>query len=442
MLKLIRTNVYLLLLLAILALGLMLRTNNLYTWPRLGATFDEYAWTWQGMNIIQKGVPISWSPHPQYKNAKDIIYQRTHFRIVTPFLEHPPIFGLVAGSFAIINGADDMYHLTIENIRPLAVILGLLSILMVFLLTSEVYDKKTGLIASLIYTIIPTIAVGSRIVQNENFFIPFWLLSLWLIVKYIKNKRSLYMYFAAIICALLVLAKIPWIAAAGSIFLIFMYLKQYKNAFIFFMIPIISLVMFVIYGFYFDKDVFINLWALQLNRYDIAFNSIFALFTEPFLADRYTVDGWIYFGWFAFILLLVSDFKKNYPVILGLLAYFSIFIFAIPNEAGHGWYRYPFYPFLAISLAIFLKEYYKKNILLTFFFIVFVVTSLLQLSYGVSVGFSFKIFRVFLLSTTLILLPLFFTNKNLVKLSHLYCNAMLGVILLLSIWSILNYNEQ
>ena len=140
MIKVIKKHIHLILLIGILFLGLFLRFNNLYTWPRTGATFDEYAWTWQGMNLIQKGVPSSWSPHPQYKNAKDIIYRHTHFRIVKPYLEHPPVFGLVAGSFALLNGASDMYHLTIVNIRPLAVILGTLSILLVFLLTRELYD--------------------------------------------------------------------------------------------------------------------------------------------------------------------------------------------------------------------------------------------------------------------------------------------------------------
>ncbi|HVZ67454.1 MAG TPA: glycosyltransferase family 39 protein [Patescibacteria group bacterium] len=416
--------------------------NNLYTWPRLGATFDEYAWTWEGMNLIQKGVPVSWSPHPQYKTAKDIIYQKTHFRIVKPFLEHPPVFGLVAGSFAILNGASDMYHLSINNIRPLAVILGLISILLVYLLVEEVYDKKTALLSSLLYATIPTVVVGSRIVQNENFFIPVWLLSLWLIAKYIKNKKSLYRNLAALLCVLLVLAKVPWVAASGSIFLIFLYLKQYKNALIFFLGPILGLAIYTIYGFYYDSNLFLSLWGLQLNRYDLTFNSIFAIFTEPFLVDRYMVDGWIYFGWFAFILLLTKDIKKNFIIIFGLLAYFSIFIFAIPNEPGHGWYRYPFYPFLAISIAVFIIDYFKKNLLLTFLFIIMVGTSLLQLSYGIKFGFSFKVFRLFLLSTGIVLIPLFFKNKNIKKLSLLYADAMIIFFILLNIWAVLEYNEQ
>lgn len=432
----------LILLTGILLLGILLRTNNLFTWPRLGATFDEYAWTWQGMNLIQKGVPESWSPHPQYKNGKDIIYRKTHFRIVKPFLEHPPVFGLVAGSFAILNGASDMYHLTIINIRPLAVILGTLSILLVFFLTREIYDVKTGLVAALLYATIPTIVVGSRIVQNENFFIPVWLLSLLLVVKYIKKKNPHLLYLAAFLCFLLVLAKIPWVAASGSIFLIFLYLKKYKEALVFLVAPILALITFFAYGFFYDSHTFLSLWGLQLNRYDITFTSIFALFQKPYLVDRFYTDGWIYFGWIAYFLLLVRDFKKNYIIILALLSYFVVFLAGIPDESAHGWYRYPFYPFLIISIALFIREYFAKNLVLTFAFLVWVGTALLGLTWEVVFGFSYVIFRIAIITWGLTLAPLFFKGKKWLKLSNVLSYGWLAILILLNIWAVLLYNEQ
>src|SRR5258708_31392760 len=101
----------------ILALGFFVRQHNIYTWPRTGATFDEYAWTWLGMNLIQHQVPISWSPHPQYTNRKQVVYQKAYFLIVRPYLEHPPLFGLVAGGYALLTGTKDMFHVNIYLIR-------------------------------------------------------------------------------------------------------------------------------------------------------------------------------------------------------------------------------------------------------------------------------------------------------------------------------------
>ncbi len=424
----------------ILILGLFLRQDKINTWPRLGATFDEYAWTWLGMNLIQNHVPESWSPHPQYKNKHLIAYQKAYFVLVKPYLEHPPLFGLVAGGYALLSGVKDPLHVDINHIRGLALLLGVLSIFLIYIFAAEVYDFKIGLLSSFLYSMIPTIAVGSRIVENENFFIPFFLLSLFLISKFIKTKNPMYRNIVGVICGLLALAKVPWLAGALAIVLILFYVRRYKDAFKFLAIvlPIFSL--FILYGAYFDWNLFISLWKLQLQRYDLAFNSIFALFTSPYLVDRFLVDGWIYFGYFAIFLLAIKDFKKNFMILLPFLAYFAVFVFAIPNEPSHGWYRYPFYPFLVISTALFLKEYFTKNYFLTFLFLIFTGLSMLQLSWAQRLGFSFLVFRSFLILFGISLTPLFIPKTH--KIAYLSSYFSLAIISLLSIWSIFKYNEQ
>lgn len=429
-----------LVLVLILILGFYLRSNNLYTWPREGATFDEYAWTWLGISLIQNHVPESWSRHPQYTNRKEVIYRKADFTLVKPYLEHPPLFGIIAGSFALLSGVRDMYHVDLNHIRGLSLILGILSIFILYIFAAEVYDYRIGLLTSGIYSIVPTVVVGSRIVENENFFIPFFLLSLYLIAKFIKTKKAIHRNIAAIICGLLILAKIPWIAGAFSVVLILFYLRKYKDAFKFLAIVIPIFLVFFVYGFYFDSKLFLNLWAFQLQRYDIAFDSIFALFRAPYLVDRFLFDGWIFFGWLAIFLLMLKDLKKNYFIIIPFLAYFSIFVFAIPNEPGHGWYRYPFYPFLITSVALFLKEYFNKNYILTFFFLMFIGLSLLQLTWAQSFGFSYTVFRIFLILYGLSMLPLFFPKTK--KFSFIASYLSLILILVFNTWTILNYNEQ
>lgn len=425
----------------IVFLGFLLRNHNLYTWPREGATFDEYAWTWLGINLIQKQTPISWSSQPQYKEREHIRYRGAAFFLVKPYLEHPPFFGLVAGSFALANGAKDMYDIDIKTIRPLAIILGITSIILVYLLVRELYDRKTALIASMLYATVPTIVVGSRVVQNENFFIPMWILALLFTSRYLKTKKSLFRNIAAIICGLLILSKIPWIAAAGSITLIFLYLRKYKDLFKFLSIVIPIGLLFIVYGLYWDAKVFADLWGLQLARYDISFASVYALFQKPWLVDRFFLDGWIYFGWFAFLLLL-TNIKKHFIIVFALLSYFVIFLTGIPDEAGHGWYRYPFYPFLIISIALFLKEYFVKNWVLSFMFLVLVGTTLFQNTWAVNFGFSYSIFRLVILGWGLSLVPLLLPFKPLIKISKLTLYSWFVIFIMLNIWSVILYNEQ
>lgn len=426
----------------IVLISYFLRVHNLNTWPRKGATFDEYAWTWQGINLIKKGVPISWSPHPQYKDKKLVIYQETAFYIVKPYLEHPPLFGLIAGSYAILGGVDDMYKLNIENIRGLALLLGVLSVFILFVLLAELYDRKVATLGALLYATVPSVVVGSRLVQNENFFIPLWLFSLYLIAKFIKNKKSIYRNLAALVCGLLILAKVPWAAAGFSIVLILLSTKRFGDLYKFLLVFIPIGLLYFAYGFYYDKDLFLSLWGLQLNRYDLSFNSIFALFQKPYLTDRFYTDGWIYFGWFSLFLLFLKDHKKHLILISAVLSYFLVFLSAIPDEAGHGWYRYPFYPFLLSSTALFLKEYFAKNFLATFFFIVLVGTSLLELTWGNVFGFSHVFFRLIIILWLIALLPYFIVNNRIIKIGKLSSYLWFLALILMNIWAVLLYTEQ
>lgn len=429
-----------LILFIILFLGAYLRFHNLYAWPRLGATFDEYAWTWLGINLIQSHTPISWSQLPQYKDKKIVKYQGAYFALSKPYLEHPPVFGLIAGSYAILNGARDIFSVNLEKIRGLALILGVLSIFLVYIFAQQVYDYKIGLISSLLYATIPTVVIGSRIVQNENFFIPFFLLALYLTSKFIKTQNPWFRNSAAIVCGILSLAKVPWLCTSLAVILIFFYLKKYKDSFKFIAIVIPIFLLFFIYGIYFDAKLFMSLWMFQLQRYDLTFNSFFAIFTSPYLVDRLLIDGWIYFGWFTIFILSTQNLKKNFMIILPFLAYFAVFVFFIPNEPQHGWYRYPFYPFLIISTALFLKEYFNKNHILTFLFLIFTGLSMLQISWAQSIGFSFLIFRSFLVLFGISLSPIFIPNSK--KIAYLSGYISLFIIFLLNIWSVFKYNEQ
>ena len=436
-------------LIVILFVGGLLRDHNLSVWPREGATFDEFAWTFQGLSIINTGVPVSWSPHAAYTNKTEYFNpQGAHFILVKPYLEHPPLFGLVAGTFAKASGVNVFDEVTIAKIRPLALMMGIISIGAVFLLTSAVFGNAIGLIAAGIYAILPTVVIGSRLVQNENFFIPLFLFALYFAHRYIesasKNKRliTLNLGITALLCGLLPLAKIPWMTASVAVIGMFLFAKKWKAAGIVFGTTGIFLFAWLFYGFSMDQTLFTNLWKLQLARYDMAFDSLFILFRDPITADRLLVDGWIYFGWAAMIWLCSKDIKKHLPIVFGFLAYFVVFVFAIPSEPMHGWYRYPFYPFLAIAIAAFFKEYFNKNYFVTALSFVVVGLSMFAGSWGRILGFSYPVFRTYLVAVAVGALPAIFPKLAGKKVFQWVNLALVLLILILSIWTVLVYNEQ
>lgn len=442
MLKKIVEKYSILVLTAIMLVGLALRMHNYTVWPREGATFDEFAWTFLGISMWEKGVPTSWSPHKAYTNRVEYFNpQGTHFTLVTPYLEHPPLFGLIAGGFARLNGVTTFDEVTIAKIRPLALFMGTVAVFAVFLLASAVYGNLVGLIASGIYAITPTVVVGSRLVQNENFFIPLFLFALYFAYKYVRKSFNRDLVMTVVLSAILPLAKVPWVAASVAVIGIFLVSKRRKAALIVGVSTAICFSGFFLYGYLLDKQVFLNLWKLQLARYDMAFDSVFSVLRDPLIVDRTFVDGWIYFGWGAIFLLLVKNIKANLPILFGFLAYAAVFIFAIPNEPLHGWYRYPFYPFLAIAIAIFLKENINKNYLATGVLIIIVGLSMLAESWGKVFGFTYTAYRIFLFVSGLSMLPVIYPDKRVKSCSYVL-QCCLIIVVCLSMWSIVRYNEQ
>jgi 4-amino-4-deoxy-L-arabinose transferase-like glycosyltransferase len=428
----------------ILAAGTALRTVNLGTWPREGATFDEFAWTFLGLNLINTGVPVSWSPHAAYTNTREYYNpQGAHFRLVTPYLEHPPLFGLVAGLSARAVGARTFDDVKVGRIRYLALAMGVAAIAAVYLLSSAIYGERVGLVSAGVYAVIPTVVAGSRIVQNENFFIPLFLLLLYFVHRFADRgggKGSLAVVL--LLSFLLPLAKVPWIAAPAAAAGCFAVRKNWKAAGLTVLAAVLSVGTYIAWGMYWNRELFGKLMALQTARYDMSFDGFLSLVTMPLVTDRLYTDGWIYFGWIAMALLIADKRKSLTPVTVGFLAYLGIYLFAIPNEAGHGWYRYPFYPFLAIAIAAFLTEMFDKNRIMTFVALAVVGLPLFEHVWVPVFGFSYAIYRVYIALSAIGMLPLVFSSRKLATLSSAFVRIAAVAVVLLSVAAGLGYNEQ
>lgn len=445
-----RIRLFVILFMSILLISVLLRQYKFIDIPRKGATFDEYAWTWLGMNILQRGVPLSWSPHPQYQLRTHYIEPGgARFWLVQPYLEHPPLFGLIAGGWALLSGAKDMYSFELIHVRPLALVLGFMTVALTTMLATQQYGKVAGILSGILIGTVPTMVIGSRLVQNENFFIPLFLCILLLLQHYIKQtekrtkqtKRQRILFYAiTFLCGVATLAKVPWWAAGISVMLIYFSLRRYRDGILTLLITGAVFSLFFLWGWRWDAQLFTGLWKLQLARYDITFDSIYGLFISPLLVDRFFLDGWIYAGWFSFFTLL-SDFKRHRVIILGLLGYFIIYSLAIPNEPSHGWYRYPFYPFLLISLAYTIKKSFHEKTLLNFFLFALIGTSLLQVTWAKAFGFSYFIYRFVLIGLGLTAFANFFPGKVSERIGKVSTYGWFILLIGLNIWTVVTFVE-
>lgn len=431
-------------LILVLVLGFYVRHINYDVWPREGATFDEYAWPWLGINLIQHHIPISWSPHGQYQDAHITKYRDAVFRIVQPYLEHPPLFGLISGSYAIASGATEMFdagHINPTNLRKLALFMGVTAILAMYLFTTQVYGYSTGLLSALLYAVVPSVAVGSRLLQNENFMIPVWLFTLYFLAKYLKNLQRVLLWLVVFLSAIMLWAKIPWFVIGASVCGILVYHRRWRECFFVGGGMLLSLSLFLLYGYFWDWDLFVSLWGLQLTRYDIGLASVLALFRLPYLTDRFLPDGWIYFGWIAMAAILKNS-KRHLFIITPFLTYFLVYIWAIPGVQAQGWYRYPFYPFLTIAIAYLILKIIQQPNLLAIVFQLIVGSSMFKLGFEPLFGIDNLLFRSLLLLWSLPVLLYFFLSNKLKKLYRYSFLSWLVIFVILSISAAANYNEQ
>lgn len=436
-------NSSVLLLIGIILLGFILRFHQYTEWPRNGATFDEYAWTFLGMSLLNTGVPTSWSPHQQYDVRTHFVNtQGASFFLVTPYLEHPPLFGIIAGLNAELSGIEEFNDVHPGRIRKLALVLGVVSIIALYLLVKETVNEKVALLAAFLYAIVPSVVIGSRLIQNENFFIPFFLLSLFLAVKYIHTKKGLYATLSIIIAALLPLAKVPWVVAPLTVTAIFFMEKKYKYAGLSVLVSFVFFSFFLLYGYLLNWNLFINLWTLQLARYDIGYDTLFAFFRDPVITDRLFIDGLIYVGFLAFALVASLKERRFLPVLLGFLSYLFIFLFAIPNELGHGWYRYPLYPFFIAMCAIVIWKFFNKDMIITWLFLLIPGLAAMTNAWQKLFGFSYGSYRLFLLFSSLGLLTLVFPHvyvKKFTRFTNIITACFVIVLIIISSWL---YTEQ
>ena len=119
----------------------ILRAHNYEKTP--GALhLDEMLYAWSGIYLIETGVPVSWSTLDYPKRAevfKGIINYKggqpeTSVTLYKPWLDEPPLFSLIVGFFAHINGAARTDFIPSSYIRIPSIIFASLVSIFIFLI--------------------------------------------------------------------------------------------------------------------------------------------------------------------------------------------------------------------------------------------------------------------------------------------------------------------
>ena len=119
-----------------------------------------------GSSLIRTGKPTSWSIfHRAYKAAG--IPESTD-RTYTPALDHPPLFSLLIGGWAVAIGERDLHHLTWSRLRVPMIGVALLSLWATWRFAGLLFGARVARFTLLAMTFMPSHIVTSRIIAVEH----------------------------------------------------------------------------------------------------------------------------------------------------------------------------------------------------------------------------------------------------------------------------------
>ena len=336
------------LILTIIFLGLFLRAYRYPQFPIAGETADETAWTMLGASIIQTGKPASWSWFESYDDY--IVINGPNYRLVSPVLDHPPLFGLIPGFFHSLKNSWDQVP-SVKLVRLPMILIGTLNVWLLYLVAQKVFkEKKVAQLAAAIYAFAPTFVFSSRLVVAENLLVTWMLLVIYLIKSPLK-RRSLFLILVSVAA---IFTKVSGLVIPLGIILYGWQNKEsglLKTGLSGLLLGELS---YLLYGALLNWQLFLEVNLSQAGR-DLGLSTLLnRLFLHPAVVEKIFFDGWLFLGLFAIMALFLVNPKK-YLIIKTYLVLWLAFIAATVGEQTlHGWYDYPLYPLLALATAWFL----------------------------------------------------------------------------------------
>ncbi len=390
------------LVITILLLGLLLRLHNYALYPQRGATSDEYAFAFLGVSLLTKGEPISWSAIPLYINRTNLTIDKLYYSIVRPYLDHPPLYGLLVGAWALIMGQSTFEEVTLSIIRLVPITLSLVSLCFVFILGKSLYGYWVGLLSLLIYSVVTIYVVNARIVVAESLLTPIFLITLYIFIhKKVKSINTLLMLGVG--SGLAVLTKILGLTSPLTLFVLSCVDKIKLRHIFIMMVPVVfSVALFMAYGMYFGSDFFFHVQAFQGSR-ALGAETLWILMTQPIIVNKIIYDGWYFWG-FLSVILLSLQWKSHKYIVIPVAIYLFSLVASVTRTDIHGWYMLPLFPFMAIASGYTLKQAVTKRSMILLPFVLIVGASLIQYVYEVPFGLTPMRFRLLL---AFIIAPIF-----------------------------------
>lgn len=346
---------------------------------------DEMLYAWSGIYLIETGSPVSWSTLDYPKRAEvykgKISYKSgepsASVTLYKPWLDEPPLFSLIVGYFAHINGALRTDFIPSSYIRIPTVLMAAITSIFIFLVAKVVSGYWIAILSMLIYGTVPLIVFATRSAMPENFIALLLTVMIYLFLKFKHNLKFYYLLPVPLLIGLAGLSKpTGYFMLPLALYLVFAIsyynqrLKDGMKAAIYFILGTLPFLgLYFWYGLALDPEIFWRITSIQSGR-PAGFASLMWYFISPSYDTAIFKDSWYFFCLMAasfFVLKArlgfkkVTEFSEGQQMIILVFVYWVIVVMISGGENDLlGWYRFPTLPFLSILGAWGLQYIYKK----------------------------------------------------------------------------------
>ncbi|MFH2062157.1 MAG: glycosyltransferase family 39 protein [Candidatus Beckwithbacteria bacterium] len=327
--------------------------------------WDEYAYIFAGQSLIETGEPVSvsgfTSDYPgsviNFADLPDLsnFNIKGAYILVQPWFDHPPLLPLIVGGWVKLFGYNFPSHVPSLIYRLPMLLFSTATLYLVFLITKKLFGYFSALFSLILIGFTPSIVIIQRMVVGENLYIPFILLSIYLVLT--QNKIIKPIFFSI----LSGLSKITGLLVIPLITYYLLLKKEYKKAIVYFILSLgLFALIYSIYGYLLSWPQFIKMLDVQSYRPIGWLNPAF-IFSNPGFHNKVILDAGYYLILFLGLtaLFIPSSNKTHHSFVRFLIfAPFLLIWASSPETANLGWYKIPFFTLLTISAG----KIIKKNI--------------------------------------------------------------------------------
>lgn len=350
--------------LVVLIVAALARSQNLSALHPFEA--DEKLWLLMGTSLLQTGTPASWTIYwDKYSPPTTIPLDGENELVVTPFLDHPPLFGLGVGLWATLVGSSPAQPLNWTLLRLPVIALSLAALVATFVFLQRLFNPLFAFLTLAAFATFPAHVISSRFIVAENLIAALLVACLtaftFLECQNQDRERSRMSTMAAVflyvICSIAILIKLSAIVIPATVGVLAILKKKWTVAGGILASSTLSVVALGLYGAHYDWSIFIDVLAGHSERPQ-SFWHFWSIITQLDLGYYALQDPSIIvgvLGLFAFLANPSIPWQKRVYLFVPLLNFSLLFLFIAPIES-YGWYKYSLLPLIAIGIGYIFYE--------------------------------------------------------------------------------------